>query len=98
MYVLQIKGFPTIKFFPQGPKDGSAEEYDGGRTASDIVSWASEKHSEFTPPPEVLQVFLRTNKVYRMNLKHVFLHLQDNTKYKFKNLEVFLTNIENIHF
>lgn len=55
-YVLQIKGFPTIKFFPQGPKDGSAEEYDGGRTASDIITWASEKHSEFTPPPEVLQV------------------------------------------
>ncbi|GFV70595.1 protein disulfide-isomerase A6 [Trichonephila clavipes] len=51
-----IKGFPTIKFFPQGNKDGSAEEYDGGRTASDIVSWALEKLAEFTPPPEVQQV------------------------------------------
>ncbi|GFS76046.1 protein disulfide-isomerase A6 [Nephila pilipes] len=51
-----VKGFPTIKFFPQGNKDGSAEEYDGGRTASDIVSWALEKLAEFTPPPEVEQV------------------------------------------
>ncbi|KAG8196475.1 hypothetical protein JTE90_012293 [Oedothorax gibbosus] len=51
-----IKGFPTIKFFPQGAKDGSAEEYDGGRTASDIISWALEKQSEFTPAPEVVQV------------------------------------------
>lgn len=51
-----VKGFPTIKFFPQGVKDGTAEEYDGGRTASDIVSWAVDKLAEFTPPPEVEQV------------------------------------------
>ncbi|XP_035223579.1 protein disulfide-isomerase A6 homolog [Stegodyphus dumicola] len=51
-----IKGFPTIKYFPQGSKDGTAEEYDGGRTAQDIINWALEKHAEFTPPPEVVQV------------------------------------------
>uniref|UniRef100_A0A2L2Y0U2 protein disulfide-isomerase n=2 Tax=Parasteatoda tepidariorum TaxID=114398 RepID=A0A2L2Y0U2_PARTP len=51
-----VKGFPTIKFFPQGVKDGSAEEYDGGRTASDIINWALEKHADLVPPPEVLQV------------------------------------------
>ena len=28
-----VQGFPTIKFFPGGRKDGQAEEYDGGRTA-----------------------------------------------------------------
>ena len=29
-----VQGFPTIKFFPSGSKDGQAEEYDGGRTSS----------------------------------------------------------------
>ena len=29
-----VQGFPTIKFFPAGKKDGQAEEYGGGRTAS----------------------------------------------------------------
>lgn len=29
-----IQGFPTIKFFPAGRKDGEAENYDGGRTSS----------------------------------------------------------------
>ena len=32
-----VQGFPTIKAFPAGKKDGTAEEYDGGRTADDIV-------------------------------------------------------------
>lgn len=31
-------------------------EYDGGRTSSDIVSWATEKLAENLPPPEVVQV------------------------------------------
>ena len=29
-----IQGFPTIKFFPAGKKNGQAEDYNGGRTAS----------------------------------------------------------------
>ncbi len=29
-----VQGFPTIKFFPSGRKDGQAEDYDGGRTSS----------------------------------------------------------------
>jgi protein disulfide-isomerase A6 len=29
-----VQGFPTIKFFPSGKKDGQAEDYDGGRTSS----------------------------------------------------------------
>jgi protein disulfide-isomerase A6 len=33
-----VRGYPTIKFFPAGKKS-SAEEYDGGRTASAIVEW-----------------------------------------------------------
>ncbi|GIX82821.1 protein disulfide-isomerase A6 homolog [Caerostris darwini] len=51
-----VRGFPTIKFFPRGNKDGGAEEYEGGRTAREIVSWALEKLAEFTPPPEIEQV------------------------------------------
>ena len=52
-----IQGFPTIKFFPSGRKDwDSAQDYDGGRTGSDIVQWATNKWSENLPPPEVYQV------------------------------------------
>ncbi|XP_067123070.1 protein disulfide-isomerase A6 homolog [Centruroides vittatus] len=51
-----VKGFPTIKFFPAGRKDGSAEEYDGGRTSGDIVSWALDKFAENAPPPEIKQL------------------------------------------
>jgi protein disulfide-isomerase A6 len=51
-----IKGFPTIKMFSAGKKDGSAEDYDGGRTTSDIVNWALDKLSENAPPPEVHQL------------------------------------------
>jgi len=51
-----IKGFPTIKIFSAGKKDGSAEDYEGGRTTSDIVNWALDKLSENAPPPEVYQL------------------------------------------
>jgi len=51
-----VQGFPTIKYFPAGKKDGRAEEYDGGRTSSDIVSWALDKAAANVPPPEVEQI------------------------------------------
>lgn len=53
-----IQGYPTIKYFPSGKKisSSSAEEYNGGRTASDIINWALEKYSTSLPPPEVKQV------------------------------------------
>ena len=37
----EIKGYPTIKYFPKGSTD--PEEYDGGRTADTISSWINEK-------------------------------------------------------
>ena len=37
-----IKGFPTIKYFPKGNKD-EPEDYDGGRTADTIVKWVNGK-------------------------------------------------------
>ena len=56
----QIQGYPTIKWFAAGKKDNNwadaAAEYDGGRTASDIVNWAMEKAIESIPPPEVVQL------------------------------------------
>ena len=53
----QIQGFPTIKAWPAGRKmaDGF-EEYNGGRTTSDIVQWALERWSANLPPPEIYQV------------------------------------------
>lgn len=51
-----IQGFPTIKYFPGGKKDFSAVDYDGGRTASDIIQWASDKWTVNLQPPEIYQV------------------------------------------
>lgn len=39
-------------------KDGSAEDYQGGRTASDIVRQGEDLAAENVPPPEVVQVSL----------------------------------------
>eukprot|EP00095_Tigriopus_kingsejongensis_P004694 snap_masked-scaffold276_size226481-processed-gene-0.2 protein:Tk04694 transcript:snap_masked-scaffold276_size226481-processed-gene-0.2-mRNA-1 annotation:"probable protein disulfide-isomerase a6" len=50
-----VQGYPTIKHFPSGAKS-SPEEYDGGRTADDIVNWALERVTENVPAPEVVQV------------------------------------------
>jgi protein disulfide-isomerase A6 len=52
-----VQGYPTIKYFPPGKKDASsASEYSGGRTGSEIVSWALEMLSENVPAPEVKQI------------------------------------------
>lgn len=52
-----VKGYPTIKYFGKGKKSrSSAEEYNGGRTGSDIVRWAQEKFVESLPAPEVVQL------------------------------------------
>ena len=52
-----IRGYPTIKFFPSGTASVSgAEEYTGGRTSSDIVSWALQKHQENVPPPDIIEI------------------------------------------
>ncbi|XP_063691371.1 protein disulfide-isomerase A6 homolog [Bolinopsis microptera] len=50
-----VKGYPTIKYFPAGAKL-DAEEYDGGRTAGDIVSWAEAKLEVFAEPPEIREL------------------------------------------
>lgn len=50
-----VQGYPTIKLFAAGAKD-SPVDYDGGRTASDIVNWALDKLAENVPSPEVNQI------------------------------------------
>lgn len=58
-----IQGYPTIKFFPPGKKDSdSVQEYDGGRTSNDIVTWAHDKLTENIAAPEILQ--LTSSKVF----------------------------------
>lgn len=52
-----IRGYPTIKFFSPGSRSASdAQEYNGGRTSQDIVTWALNKYTENVPPPEIKQV------------------------------------------
>ena len=48
-----IQGFPTIKYFAPGSEP---VDYQGGRTASDIVQFGLSKASENVEPPEVLEL------------------------------------------
>ena len=59
------RGYPTIKYFPAGAKL-DAEEYDGGRTASDIVAWAESKLEEFAEPPEIREVIINKYNKYKL--------------------------------
>ncbi|CAD5229449.1 unnamed protein product [Bursaphelenchus okinawaensis] len=53
----QIKGFPTIKYFPPGSSSASdAVDYQGGRTSSDLIAFASAQAAENLPPPELKQL------------------------------------------
>jgi len=56
-----VRGYPTIKHFPAGPKSGEPQEYDGGRTSDDIVSWALGKHVVNIPAPELVQITKQSN-------------------------------------
>ncbi|CAB3373415.1 Hypothetical predicted protein [Cloeon dipterum] len=59
-----VQGYPTIKIFNAGKKDSSSvEDYNGGRTASDIVNFALDKLAENIPPPEVKE--LSSNEVLK---------------------------------
>lgn len=56
-----VQGYPTIKYFAAGKKTkNSAVDYDGGRTASDIVSWASDKYTENIPAPDIIELTSET--------------------------------------
>ena len=34
-----VKGFPTIRYYPKGPKNGNPREYQGNRTAKDMMDF-----------------------------------------------------------
>lgn len=55
-----IQGFPTIKYFGPGDKSNAAD-YDGGRTASDIVTWSLNKFNENAPAPELVELVEQSN-------------------------------------
>lgn len=53
----QVQGYPTIKFFAGGKKSrSSAEDYQGGRTASDIVEFGLLKYVPNVPAPEIVEL------------------------------------------
>lgn len=53
----QVRGYPTIKFFPGGKKDSSSvQDYEGGRTASDIIAFCQDKYTVNIPAPEVYEL------------------------------------------
>lgn len=53
-----VQGFPTIKFF----KDGTEQDYNGGRTSGDIVQFLENYIESALPPPEVTQI--TSNEVF----------------------------------
>jgi len=50
-----IQGYPTIKVWKAGPK-GDPADYQGGRTASDIVRYALNLYESHSPAPQVHQL------------------------------------------
>jgi protein disulfide-isomerase A6 len=34
-----VKGFPTIRYYPNGPINGKPREYEGNRTAEDMMNF-----------------------------------------------------------
>lgn len=58
-----IQGFPTIKMFYKG----EVSEYDGGRTAGDIVSWAEARAVVNIPAPEIAEI--TKESVFNSNCK-----------------------------
>jgi len=49
-----VRGYPSIKYFAPGSSE--PEDYEGGRTAGDIVKWAEEKAADNMPAPELKQI------------------------------------------
>ncbi|XP_018649179.1 putative shc transforming protein [Schistosoma mansoni] len=57
-----IRGYPTIKFFPAGPKTDDPIDYDGARSSDAIVAWAMEKADASAPAPEIVELTSATLK------------------------------------
>jgi len=51
-----VKGYPTIKLFPAGPKSGPPQDYNGAREADAIVSFALETLERSGAPVPIHQI------------------------------------------
>ncbi|KAI2652043.1 Protein disulfide-isomerase A6 [Labeo rohita] len=74
-----IRGFPTIKIFRKGEEP---EDYQGGRTRSDIVARAMDLYSDNIPPPELQEilnedVLKKTCEDYQLCIISVLPHILD---------------------
>ncbi|TRY99588.1 hypothetical protein DNTS_007904 [Danionella cerebrum] len=74
-----IRGFPTIKIFRKGEEP---EDYQGGRTRSDIVARALDLFSDNVPPPELQEilneaVLKKTCEDYQLCIIAVLPHILD---------------------
>jgi protein disulfide-isomerase A6 len=61
-----VKGYPTIKVFKPNKKD-SPEDYNGGRTASDIVTYAKNAAEATAKPKPVVEI--TSNAVFEEHCK-----------------------------
>lgn len=43
---VDIRGYPTLKFYPKGSK-GAPVDYDGGREVEDFKNWLKEKSTHY---------------------------------------------------
>ncbi|XP_030635297.1 protein disulfide-isomerase A6 [Chanos chanos] len=74
-----IRGFPTIKIFSKGEEP---EDYEGGRTRSDIIARAMDLFSANAPPPEILEILnedvvKKTCEDYQLCIISVLPHILD---------------------
>jgi len=70
-----IRGFPTLKFFPKGWKKGDEPtEYQGGRTADDIINFIKE-NANAKPKKASSSVVVLTNKNFDQVVKDPTKHV-----------------------
>lgn len=52
-----VSGYPTLKYFKPGSRlPDHSQDYDGGRSAAEIVDWVKDKLKELGPPPNMEEV------------------------------------------
>jgi len=70
----EVKGFPTLKWFV----NGEAIEFNGGRTADEIVSWIQKKSG----PPSTVLTAEEIEKISEEKFTVVFFGAEDSAEFK----------------